>query len=173
MDGLRLVQKPVQELRKIRGERFQKKHLSLSEANDWLKSRNIAGPLWEIEAQIDVRKESDFTVKLFEAPNQATILHWDAKREVLTLDRTQSGRVDFNPQFSGKYEAPLKANEGKLRLHLFLDTSSIEVFGNEGQTVMTALVFPNETTQPFSVESKGSTQIDHLIIWKLKPSVDR
>jgi sucrose-6-phosphate hydrolase SacC (GH32 family) len=171
-DGLRLVQKPVQELRKIRGERFQKKNLSVGEANDWLKSRNIGGPLWEIEAEIDVQKESDFALKVFGTPNQPTILHWDAKREVLTLDRTHSGRADFNPQFSGKYEAPLKAKDGKLHLHLFVDTSSIEIFGNDGQTALTALIFPNESTVPFSLESTdGKTKFGRLRIWKLKAAV--
>jgi sucrose-6-phosphate hydrolase SacC (GH32 family) len=168
-EGVRMIQEPIQELRKIRGERFQKRYATVSEINDWLKGRNIAGPLWEIEAEIEVKDDSDFSLKLSEAANQATILRWDGKREVLSLDRTQSGRTDFNPQFSGKYEAPLKAKDGKVRLRIFVDTSSLEVFGNDGEAVLTALVFPKERTQPFSFESNAnSTQVSRLRAWKLK-----
>jgi fructan beta-fructosidase len=171
-EGLRLVQKPVREVRELRGERFQKRNATVSEVNEWLKKRNIAGPLWEIEAEIEVQEDTGFGLKLFGAPNQETVLRWDTKTETLTLDRTKSGRIDFNPQFSGRYEAPLKAKDGKLRLHVLADTSSIEVFGNDGETVLTALLFPNEGAEPFQFESTTTNlKVRRLNIWKMKSAV--
>jgi len=172
-DGVRMVQQPVEELRNIRGERVQKRNATVAEANEWLKERNIAGPLWEIEAEIEVENGAGFGLKLFSAPNQATTLNWDGKTETLTLDRTRSGKVDFNPQFSGRFQAPLKAKDGKVRLHLFLDTSSIEVFGNDGETAVTALVFPSEQSfQAIQFESSDSRlKIDRIRVWKLQSAV--
>lgn len=36
--------------------------------------------------------------------------------------------------------------DGVIRIHIFLDRTSVEVFGNGGQRVMTDLIFPLDAT---------------------------
>jgi fructan beta-fructosidase len=61
----------------------------------------------------------------------------------LILDRTESGRTDFSNAFAKSHTAPILISkiEGVL---IYLDRSSIEVFINEGELVMTDIIFPTE-----------------------------
>lgn len=85
----------------------------------------------------------------------------------LELDRTQSGMSEFHPDFAKVLTAPLEGVEVK-SVQLFLDSSSLEVFINSGQLVMTAILFP---TEPYhTVELTGGSTTTRVFslssIWK-------
>lgn len=169
-EGLRLAQQPVPESRKLRGQRYRLNNATLSEANLWLREHQIAGGQWEIEIDFE-RSEagSEFGLKLFGGPHEQTTLHCQPNRGILKLDRTRSGRVNFHPRFSGAFEAPLAVVEGRAKLHLILDVSSIEVFANDGQSVITALILPEVPNAPIEFWASGSPPaIRRLTIWKLR-----
>jgi sucrose-6-phosphate hydrolase SacC (GH32 family) len=178
-DGLRLVQEPVRELEKLRGKKFQKKNLTAEKLNTWLRALSastsdhvvLGAPLSEIDLEIEP-KNSDFGLKLFAGKNQETTLRWDSTRNVMILDRTRSGLIDFNPRFPATFEAPLAPQKGKIRLRLLLDTSSVELFGNNGESVITALILPKEFSGPIQFWSANPSQkIHRFTAWKLKPAV--
>jgi len=60
---------------------------------------------------------------------------------LVSIDRTFAGKANFHPDFAAMHSAPMswKANE----LRIFLDASSIELFVNDGELVMTSLLFPS------------------------------
>ena len=61
------------------------------------------------------------------------------------MDRTSSGKVDFSRDFPAVTVAPV--NMGKtVSLRVFVDKTSVEIFGEDGKFVMTNLVFP---TRPY------------------------
>ena len=85
------------------------------------------------------------------------------------MDRTQSGNVTFHQKFSGVYDAPLAVHDGRVKLHLFVDASSVEVFVNDGERVFTSLVYPSAASR--GVEFFGSmtsARITSLNVWTLK-----
>jgi fructan beta-fructosidase len=177
--GLRLVQEPVRELEELRGERLQKRNINIEKLNAWLSGLNgktsdnyvVGAPPSEIELELEPGN-ADFGLKLFAGNNQETNLRWDSKRNVISLDRTRSGLINFNPTFATSFEAPLAPLDGKIRLRLLLDVSSIEVFGNDGKSVMTALLFPQSPVGPVQFWSSNSGQeIRQFTAWKLKPAV--
>ncbi|WJH35298.1 GH32 C-terminal domain-containing protein [Paenibacillus sp. CC-CFT747] len=63
--------------------------------------------------------------------------------------------MDFHPAFACRHEAPLSVEEGRLRLHLFLDTSSVEVFANDGELVLTDLIFPHPDSRSLILFAEG------------------
>lgn len=68
------------------------------------------------------------------------IITYDAKSMTLTVDRSKGGLTDFSKDFDVLATAPL---HNKLKsLRLFVDNSSVEVFGNNGEVSLTSLVFP-------------------------------
>jgi len=167
-DGLRLVQQPVRELRKLRRQHQLLGASTLREANDWLQRQGIAGDQLEMEVEFETAAASEFGLKILPGPNEVTVIGFNASHNRLFLDRSHSGKTDFHPKFTGVYEAPLRARDGKLRLHVFLDTSSVEVFGNDGEATLTALVFPGENTRRLEFWSTPSMpRIRRLDIWKL------
>jgi sucrose-6-phosphate hydrolase SacC (GH32 family) len=50
--------------------------------------------------------------------------------------------VSFSNLFPSRQTAPLAAENGSVKLHIFVDWSSVEVFGDAGQTVITDQIFP-------------------------------
>jgi sucrose-6-phosphate hydrolase SacC (GH32 family) len=64
--------------------------------------------------------------------------------------------------------------DGMLRLHLLLDTSSVEVFAQDGETVLTSLILPSGRERAFELMSGGSPgKVRGVEIWELKPRPQR
>ncbi len=61
--------------------------------------------------------------------------------EQFYLDRTNAGIDSFHPDFAAIHFAP-KTMSDRLKVELFVDTSSIEIFINGGEIVITDLIFP-------------------------------
>jgi fructan beta-fructosidase len=70
----------------------------------------------------------------------------DGKNKVLTFDRRNSGLTDFKDNFATEVQEMPIANlpEGPIEIRILLDASSIELFINEGQYVMTNQIFPRD-----------------------------
>jgi levanbiose-producing levanase len=60
---------------------------------------------------------------------------------------------------------------GRVRLHLFVDTSSVEVFGNGGRIVITDLIFPDPASRGLALYAKGgAARLVGLDVWELAPT---
>ncbi|MDE6170819.1 MAG: GH32 C-terminal domain-containing protein, partial [Duncaniella sp.] len=94
---------------------------------------------------------------------------YDANAHTLSFDRTHSGVVDFSQDFPAITVTPTHETSGKISLRIFVDRSSIEVFGDDGRFVMTNLVFPTSPYSTLSVASNGSgARISNLRIYSLR-----
>ena len=63
--------------------------------------------------------------------------------------------------------------DGRLRLHLFLDASSLEVFAAGGETVLTDLILPatgDRRLELFSQNSTANPNLRSLQMWELRPA---
>jgi sucrose-6-phosphate hydrolase SacC (GH32 family) len=77
--------------------------------------------------------------------------------------------VTFHPKFSGVYDAPLTLRDGKVRLHIFVDACSVEVFVNEGEQVLTALVYPSAASRGVEFFGPSDTaKVSSVNVWTLK-----
>ncbi len=86
---------------------------------------------------------------------QQTVVGYDAEAEELFVDRGNSGITGFSQDFPGKHAAPMKKPDGPVRMHVFVDRSSIEVFADEGKTVITDRIFPEEGSAELEPYAKG------------------
>ncbi|MEO1013130.1 MAG: glycoside hydrolase family 32 protein [Bacteroidota bacterium] len=100
----------------------------------------------------------DFTLALANEQGERFVLRMDSGEAVFSLDRTASGKVDFNPNFGKSVQRmPISdLPEGELEIRLFMDWSSVEVFINKGQYVMTAQLFPEEPYTLLEFQNKAS-----------------
>lgn len=167
--GLRLVQNPVNELAALREEPVTVARRILGPGTMALKDWGIAGNQVEIIAEFELMAASTFGLRVSMGGNERTVIGYDVAAEVLYVDRTRSGEIDFHPAFAGKHAGPLPAEDGVVRLHVFVDTSSVEVFGNRGYTVITDRIFPNPDSQGIELFSDGgATLLRSLSFWPLK-----
>jgi fructan beta-fructosidase len=166
--GIRLVQKPVQELARLRRQEVSFAGGNSSAANSWLAKNKISGDLLELNMEFAPADSGVQGIKVFKGEKEETIIGVDRDAGRVFLDRTKSGNVGFHPQFPGVQNAPLFSRTGKVKLHIFLDASSVEVFINDGESVITDLVFPSADSRGLEFFGGDSAKIDVVQVWKLK-----
>jgi levanase len=106
------------------------------------------------------------------AGGEETVIGYDATTQELYVDRTRSGAVDFNSTFPGVQAAPLNAWNGKVKLRILVDRSSVEVFGG-GEAVITDQFFPDLASQGVQVFAEnGSVKLDKAVVWHLDSAHD-
>jgi len=151
-DGIRIAQAPIDELKKLRGE---KTSIPQKSFNDSL-SISTTHIQKELELQFDIAKSSStslgFTIS--NSKNEKVIVGYDKIKNELFIDRTASGKISFSKKFPTKHTAPYNA-EGILRIRAFIDASSVEIFTNGGLLVITEIFFPNEDFSKVTLFSEG------------------
>jgi sucrose-6-phosphate hydrolase SacC (GH32 family) len=101
--------------------------------------------------------------------SEHTLLLLELDQSELTLDRRRSGLVGFHARFPGVYRAPIRLIGGKLKFRLFVDSSSTEVFVNDGETVLSSLVFPSSDARQLGLRiTRGALERIELEAWKLR-----
>jgi len=76
------------------------------------------------------------------------------------LDRIKSGKVDFQEDFASVQQMPVpNLPEVEYEVRILVDRSSIEVFINKGQYVMTAQLFPNAPYETLTMENLGDSEL--------------
>jgi levanase len=103
------------------------------------------------------------------------VVAYDARRQRLVVDRTRSGDVSFHPVFSGASSAPLpdsSVTDGRVRLRVYVDRSSVEVLTDDGLRTITSQVFPDPASLGLAAFAEGGTaRIVSLTATPLTPSV--
>jgi fructan beta-fructosidase len=165
--GYFLTQAPIGELQKLRGRHIHVQETSIQAANAAL-SHEQFGETLEVMAQFTVGNASGFGVHLRKGEAQQTSVGFDASKQSIYIDRTKSGDTSFAPRFAARHDGPLTPENGKVMLHIFLDRCSVEVFGNDGRTTVTDLIFPRKEGKGLDLFSDGGeikgVQLD---IWTL------
>jgi fructan beta-fructosidase len=159
-NGVRLVQQPVKELQRLRGESFRLKKATIPEVNRWIEKNGIPGDQLEIEISAEA---GEFGVEVLKSGLESTRITSERDGK-LTIDRTRSGKIDFHRQFSGRYSAHPRGRN----LRIFVDACSVEVFANDGEAVMTALTFPGGKGRALDFFGDEGLKIERLDVWKLK-----
>ena len=160
---------PSPELLGMRGKLTE----SASRINAGSKARSFRLPeandgVCEILMDIDAAKADNVTLTLSNKAGDEVVMTYDRKASQFSFDRTRSGIVDFSESFPAITVSPTYEKNGKISLRVFIDRSSIELFGNEGRFVMTNLVFPTQPYSTLSVASSGNAKISNLKIFSVK-----
>jgi fructan beta-fructosidase len=83
---------------------------------------------------------NSFSVTFKNALGDELHVGFDAVACEYFIDRRGAGLCDFSPQFPIRAVAPSKGNGGTVEV--YVDHSSIELFADDGLTIITSLVFP-------------------------------
>jgi fructan beta-fructosidase len=128
IDGTYLVKsEPAHELEELRKQSF-----AISD-----KESGLPGIAIELEASI--LGEDSFKFKFSnELGEEFTI---SKEMGLVSVDRSVAGISDFNSDFAMIHSAPMSWKANKIRI--FLDAHSVEVFINDGELVITSILFPN------------------------------
>jgi beta-fructofuranosidase len=178
-DG-RLASRPVEELASLRGQEISKLdnglHLQPGEERIWL-----LPPAFEWQADIDLSATeaqelrivisgacedlTDAEVKTSRSvTDQITKIRWLAAQRRIELNRNEAGIGD-----PGVYVSDLPASAStRLSLRLFSDNSSIELFVNDGDRVLTSRIYPLASGRRLEIQAVGGTIIfEAMRLWTM------
>jgi fructan beta-fructosidase len=169
-EGIRLVQEPVSEIKILRGRHMVIRNQDIVVANRILRSKAVRGDTLEIDAAIEPGHAGSFGLAVRKSASEHTTIGIDRTKSELYVDRTHSGDKRFDPKFPGRQAAPLNLAQSKpVELHIFVDRCSVEVFADNGETVITDLIFPSPDSQGVELFSaRGRSKVQKLDIWSLK-----
>ncbi len=142
----------------------------LPEGSTTLRSRRAGGDTLEIKAAFRPRGAERLGINVRVGDGEKTVIGYDADRGGVYLDRTGSGNVGFSSAFPSTEFAPVAPDStGRVRLHVFVDRSSVEVFANRGRVTITDQVFPGPGSDQVQLFSEGGrAQLDKLTVWQLR-----
>ncbi len=170
IDGTpRLVQRPVEELQQLRETPVQLQERTIGPGSTSLADDGISGRALEIVAEFEPRDAETVGLAVREGETERTIVGYDAETDSVFVDRRNSGTVDFHESFASRDAAPISTRDGRVRLHVFVDRSSVEVFANDGARVLTHRIFPRPQSDGVSLFAEGgSAQLVRLDAWSLR-----
>lgn len=134
----KLKQRPFKQLEDLRTN----KETALGYANKFKRKLHpYEGKQYEMIIDILENDASEIYFELRSSRSESTLITYNKHENKLTLDRTDSGTLPSNVDGTTRstiLDSPLK------QLQIFVDTSSIEIFCNDGERVLTSRIFPNE-----------------------------
>ena len=163
-----MVQSPVKELQSLRRGPVRLDNFLAEAGQTPLADKGVSGDRLEILAEFEIGDATEFGFHVRTGNGQRTIVGYDPLKQELFVDRTNSGQSDFHEAFAGRHAGPLRPQGGRVLMHVFVDTSSVEVFANRGETVITERIFPEPSSQGVALYSQGGdTKVRSLQAWHL------
>ena len=145
--GVRMFAMPVKEIEGIRWKKHEVKGRALRPGENAL--AGVSGELCDIACEIEVGQASEVGFNI-----RGVSVVYDAKGQKL-ICRDKS--------------APMKAVDGKIRLRMLVDRTSIEIFGNDGLVYMPMGVIPKDEERGLEVFGKGGEgRIISLEVFELR-----
>ncbi|WP_413789694.1 GH32 C-terminal domain-containing protein [Metabacillus rhizosphaerae] len=169
-DGLSLKQTPVS-LNSIRDRKEKVSFANKVITSDRNLLSNLSEDTFEMIAEFDIKDTdaTEFGFKVRKGAKEYTTIGYDVSTKQLFVDRTNSGSFDYGSNVVGKHEGPLTDSNGTVKMHIFVDRSAVEVFGNNGATVITDQIFPDPLSKELELYSKdGKVTLKSLEIYPLK-----
>ncbi|WP_144554344.1 glycoside hydrolase family 32 protein [Bacillus sp. X1(2014)] len=165
-DGVRLVQKVVPEINSIR--KGSQGYQNLTIESNQPTSFNVFCPLMEVNMEFEKQTSNSFGIVLQSSEDEKTVIRYDVEKELISVDRTNAGDNSFSESFPAVQNASLKTKNDRIKLQIFIDASSIEVFANDGKVVFTSLIFPNQPYEKIVLFSnEGNIRVSSLKLTEL------
>ena len=161
-----VASQPVRELSKIQSnpiiaENFLvTKNFDLSE-----KTKKVTLPC---RLNLGLEKIADFSLVFSNDMGEKFVIGYDQKQNQFFTDRTKSGQIDFQKEFAAKHFAPRLTENTKMNLSIIMDVSSMELFADDGLTVMTEIFFPNKPFNQINIQTKDSVRFKKIEYASLK-----
>lgn len=161
--GDKIYQKPVEEFKSLRKNEMFYQDITID--NDVIELENINGAVLELLIEFQVEDAAEYGVKLrtSEDGSEETVLFYNRESEKFEFNREKSGRA-----LSGIRRCQLEDRK-TLKLNVFMDRSSIEVFINDGEEVFSSRIYPDKNSTGIKFFAKGGrVKVKNLIMWDLR-----
>ncbi len=155
----RMRSMPVKELANIEDEKVEIPAKVFKGEN--LISKISKDHLYKLELTFKKPSSGDLGVRFSNDKGEYTDVKFSGVGNHYYIDRTKSGTISFNENFPGVHLGEIDYESSTVDMIIYLDHASVELFGDQGQCVMTEIVFPST---PYSnIEIIGGKENAELI----------
>ncbi|MDE3236659.1 MAG: glycoside hydrolase family 32 protein [Bacteroidota bacterium] len=152
---------PVKELKN-----FEKKKAVLKNFSG--KSLDISQKLGLLSApckvDLTISNKESFSLVFANTIGDQVVMGYDNNKNSFYVDRTKSGKINFSDKFTGVAFAPRIMKNDEIKLTLIIDHASLEMFADDGVTVMTEIFFPNQPMNRLLFEAQQETDIKDVVL---------
>ena len=144
---------PVKEFAAITGKTAVWHNVKINDTHDLSgKAETFNG---KYKLSLNAPAEADFALHFSNAKGDELIVGYEKVNNSFYVDRSKSGLIDFEKSFSRKTIAPRIAKNGNITLTVILDIASVEVFADEGLSVLTDTYFSNGILTQLQVKTSA------------------
>jgi sucrose-6-phosphate hydrolase SacC (GH32 family) len=166
--GLEVHSMPVVELQKLRVRNAVVSTTKVMREVELTKSLTPNAGLLELHLNLSTHDAGTIELAFRNSNHDETIFRINQQQQRYELDRSASGRVDFDHAFAALQTAPMVGKGDKISLQIYLDRSSIEIFINQGETVISALVFPQTPYDSIAMSADKEVTVQSGMVYELK-----
>ena len=165
-NGFRLSSVPVTELSSLTASKQSFINVPVAKDVDvTAKAGKLPG---QYILKLNANTLKEYKLTLSNNKGNELVVGYDAKANQYYIDRTKSGKVDFQKDFPGRFTAPRFSTVKSTDLTLVVDAASVELFADHGLTVMTAIFFPDAPYSKLSISSPGKFTLNKMELIRLK-----
>lgn len=165
-EGLRMIQLPIEQLQSLRENLF-KKTSDLNVGCQPLRGFKPRQNVYELDITYSTTVSNTIGLNLCVGEGRKVVISYDTDSHNLMIDRTNTADCVI-PKFSRVAHALVEPQNDKLRLHIYVDQSSIEIFANDGKDVFTLQTFPSEAQTGIETFALRKGTKMELKAWTLK-----
>lgn len=134
---------------------------------------NISGRFGEIKAPLALTVRLDlpesFAITISNTDLDTLRAGYDAQKNIFFIDRTKAGISSFHEKFATISTAPRLATSSNLSCTIYLDKTSLELYGDDGASVLTSIIFPHEDYRDALLTAPEPIQLSMLKFQELSP----
>ncbi|SDR81880.1 glycoside hydrolase family 32 protein [Christiangramia echinicola] len=150
-DRYLVTSEPVEELQKYRSTNHVKKELNVNGNSIALTSEDLDLARAEIRFTISDLKDATYNFRLANSEGEEYIISYNHAQKQFSMNRSHAGQTGFSDKFATENAtAPRISNSDSLNAIIILDKTSIEMYFDNGKTVITEIFFPNYPWDEFS-----------------------
>jgi fructan beta-fructosidase len=161
-----LLQQPVAEIKKLRTNPLEMKNRSITGTKRIAKESN------QFEIQLTYQPSAGNSgIRLACGSNSYFEIGYDAIKKTVYIDRSKTTETAFNKNYAAlsRFETPVALKNKNLKLHIFYDHSIAEIFVNNGEAVLTAQLFSDDSNNGIQLFSNGgASSLLFLKLWDIK-----
>lgn len=154
-----LASRPSKELALIRGK-------SVTRQSIRQQTQAVSGP-FQFEAQWPANQ--DGVIRIGNDSGEEFLVGYESMTKRFYMDRTKSGQAAFKQGFAARHYSSRVATTANISINLIVDNMSVELFADDGLTVMTDIVFPTKPYTSLSVTTTGAKPMPLNRLTSLKP----